>query len=129
MKTILITGDIVFFRALDIMEKIKKVFDASEIFCINNPNEYYEKLKSSMEKFLVSTVEGKLKNNFDCNLMIYFPKKINDYQNDADLIYKTIIECEKAFEIANRIGLEKKKMGELLDILKIKIHNCQLGCF
>jgi hypothetical protein len=39
------------------------------------------------------------------------------------------IPCAKAFRLAEELGLSRKDLGELLNELKIKITQCQLGCF
>ena len=39
------------------------------------------------------------------------------------------IACAAAFRLADELGLSRKDLGELLDELKIKIIQCQLGCF
>jgi len=39
------------------------------------------------------------------------------------------ISCAMAFKIAKESNLSTKEMGTLLNQLKIKITNCQLGCF
>ncbi|MFA5183710.1 MAG: hypothetical protein WC405_20565 [Syntrophales bacterium] len=39
------------------------------------------------------------------------------------------IPCAAAFKLAEELGLSRKEMGELLNELKIKIAQCQLGCF
>ncbi len=39
------------------------------------------------------------------------------------------ISCNKAFELAEKYKLSRSEMGELLNQQKIKIFNCQLGCF
>jgi hypothetical protein len=39
------------------------------------------------------------------------------------------IPCHKAFELADKYNLSRSAMGELLNQLRIKIVNCQLGCF
>jgi hypothetical protein len=39
------------------------------------------------------------------------------------------IPCAAAFKLANELGLSRKAMGELLNELRIKITQCQLGCF
>ncbi len=39
------------------------------------------------------------------------------------------ITCAKAWEFADKFGITKKEIGEILNELKIKITNCQLGCF
>jgi len=39
------------------------------------------------------------------------------------------IACPAAFRLAQELGLSRKELGELLNELKIKITQCQLGCF
>jgi len=39
------------------------------------------------------------------------------------------ISCKAAIEIADTTGTSRRKIGEILDEMKIKIHSCQLGCF
>jgi len=39
------------------------------------------------------------------------------------------IACPAAFRLAEEMGLSRKELGELLNELKIKIIQCQLGCF
>jgi hypothetical protein len=39
------------------------------------------------------------------------------------------IACAAAFRLADDLDLSRRKMGELLNELKIKIIQCQLGCF
>ena len=39
------------------------------------------------------------------------------------------IACPAAFRLAEEMGLSRHLLGELLNELKIKIIQCQLGCF
>lgn len=39
------------------------------------------------------------------------------------------IPCAQAFLLAQELDLTKTRLGELLNDLKIKIIQCQLGCF
>ncbi|MGA9755944.1 MAG: hypothetical protein WBV23_12480 [Desulfobaccales bacterium] len=39
------------------------------------------------------------------------------------------IACAAAFRLAEELGLSRKDLGALLNDLKIKIIQCQLGCF
>ena len=39
------------------------------------------------------------------------------------------IACAQAFGVAEELGITRKALGELLNELKIKIIQCQLGCF
>lgn len=39
------------------------------------------------------------------------------------------IACETARAMAGVLGLTVRQMGELLDVLQIKVRQCGLGCF
>jgi hypothetical protein len=39
------------------------------------------------------------------------------------------IACPTAFRLAEELSLSRRDLGELLNELKIKIIQCQLGCF
>jgi hypothetical protein len=39
------------------------------------------------------------------------------------------IACAAAMGLATELGISRKEMGELLNELRIKITQCQLGCF
>jgi hypothetical protein len=39
------------------------------------------------------------------------------------------ISCPQAFQVAQDLGISRQVLGELLNELKIKIIQCQLGCF
>jgi hypothetical protein len=39
------------------------------------------------------------------------------------------ITCPEMFAVAEKLDLPRKTVGEAANQLKIKIHNCQLGCF
>jgi len=39
------------------------------------------------------------------------------------------IACKQALKIAEEEDISSKKLGALLNELKIKVANCQLGCF
>ena len=39
------------------------------------------------------------------------------------------IPCARAFKIAQECNVSTKEIGNLLNQVKIKISNCQLGCF
>ena len=39
------------------------------------------------------------------------------------------ISCKSAFRIAEEAGVSKRKVGEILNEMEVKIHSCQLGCF
>jgi len=39
------------------------------------------------------------------------------------------LPCAKCFKIAEDFGISKREMGKVLNEMKIKISQCQLGCF
>jgi len=39
------------------------------------------------------------------------------------------LPCAACFKIAEDFGISKKEMGEILNRIKVKISQCQLGCF
>jgi len=39
------------------------------------------------------------------------------------------ISCAKAFQLADEFKVPRKKVGEMLNTLGIRIKECQLGCF
>jgi hypothetical protein len=39
------------------------------------------------------------------------------------------LPCPMCFKIAEDFGISKKEVGEILNEMKIKISQCQLGCF
>lgn len=39
------------------------------------------------------------------------------------------LACAEAFQIAERFSVEKREVGRICNAYKIKICECQLGCF
>ena len=39
------------------------------------------------------------------------------------------IPCAVCFKIADHFGISKRKMGKILNEMKTRISQCQLGCF
>jgi hypothetical protein len=39
------------------------------------------------------------------------------------------LPCAVCFKIAEDFGISNKKMGKILNEMKVKISQCQLGCF
>jgi uncharacterized membrane-anchored protein len=42
---------------------------------------------------------------------------------------KKYIDCSESFAIANKFGMAPIEVGKICNEMKIKIMNCQLGCF
>ena len=39
------------------------------------------------------------------------------------------LPCALCFKIAEDFGISKREMGKILNEMKVKIRQCQLGCF
>jgi LAO/AO transport system kinase len=39
------------------------------------------------------------------------------------------LPCAMCFKIAEDFGISKREMGKILNEIKVKIRQCQLGCF
>jgi hypothetical protein len=39
------------------------------------------------------------------------------------------LPCAVSFKIAEEFGISNKEMGKILNEMKVKISQCQLGCF
>ncbi len=39
------------------------------------------------------------------------------------------LPCAMCFKIAEEFGISNKEMGKILNEMKVKISQCQLGCF
>lgn len=39
------------------------------------------------------------------------------------------LPCALCFKIADDFGISKKEMGKILNEMKVRISQCQLGCF
>ena len=39
------------------------------------------------------------------------------------------LPCAMCFKIAEDFGVSKREMGKILNEIKVKIRQCQLGCF
>jgi len=39
------------------------------------------------------------------------------------------LPCAQCFKIAEDFGISKREMGKVLNEMKVKISQCQLGCF
>jgi hypothetical protein len=39
------------------------------------------------------------------------------------------LPCAMCFKIAEDFGISKREMGKILNEIKVKIRECQLGCF
>lgn len=64
-------------------------------------------------------------------------KRREDEMEDRTRLEKAILEkskegklpCALCFKIADDFGISKKEMGKVLNEMKIRISQCQLGCF
>jgi hypothetical protein len=64
-------------------------------------------------------------------------RKREDKMVDRKKLDETLLEkakggkipCAACFKIAEDFGISKKEMGQVLNEIKVKISQCQLGCF
>jgi hypothetical protein len=49
--------------------------------------------------------------------------------NDRVLESGGWISCAGAWAMAERLAIDKRSMGKLLDALDVKVRGCELGCF
>ncbi len=90
----------------------------------------------------VADVANRLKIKIiNCRLGCFAVGKAKPYEPDEQTINETVAErikgslvdgrlpCAVAFRLAKELGISLKEIGDLANRLKIKIVNCQLGCF
>jgi hypothetical protein len=64
-------------------------------------------------------------------------KPLGEFTMDRKKMEETILKkakggklpCPVCFKIAEDFGIPRKEMGKILNEMKIKISQCQLGCF
>lgn len=64
----------------------------------------------------------------DIHISIDFPKE-REISSSEMLHSGGKISCPDAFNVAEKLGMTRKNIGEFLNLLDIKIFGCQLGCF
>lgn len=64
----------------------------------------------------------------DIHISIDFPKE-REISSSEILHSGGKISCPDAFNVAEKLGMSRTKLGEFLNLLDIKIFGCQLGCF
>ena len=65
----------------------------------------------------------------DCNVTIKNGNNEKEQCGPATLITGGWITCPDAWELADKLEVPRKRMGELLASFDIKVRQCQLGCF
>jgi hypothetical protein len=50
-------------------------------------------------------------------------------QAASDIDGRKRLPCVEAFRLAEQFGVEKLEIGRICNAQKIRISNCQLGCF
>ena len=100
--------------------------DTKRIYLVNAP----EDRKLKIAKFFDS-IESKYElvdSEKDINISIDFPKE-REISTSGILHAGGRISCPDAFNVAEKLGMTRKSIGEFLNVLDIKIFGCQLGCF
>ncbi|MFC1958380.1 hypothetical protein ACFLV6_00435 [Chloroflexota bacterium] len=77
----------------------------------------------------------------DCQLGCFGREKAAPYEPDGEAINETVAEgikghlvdgrlpCASAFKLGRELRVSLKEISDVANRLKIKIFNCQLGCF
>ena len=77
----------------------------------------------------------------NCQLGCFTLGKATPYEPDGETVNETVAErikgslvngrlpCAVAFRLGEELGVSLKEISDLANRLKIKIVNCQLGCF
>lgn len=152
MKIIVIAGAGRYVGKTTLLRKLKQLLPESRGVklgesLVSNPNKEelllpanssIEEIKSAVEsepKYLLIEGNSILK-RFEPDLAIFVegePKDrrddLEELKNKCQLVTNTKIDCKEAFVLAGKIGVDKNLFGEILNTAKIKINNCQLGCF
>ena len=103
------------------------------------PSDYsLDQIKEALEQepeYLLIEGNSILK-SFDPDLAIFVDGEPENKREDAQELKKRChlvigghVECQQAFMLAKKINLDRLKFGELLNSMKIKLKDCQLGCF
>ena len=96
------------------------------IFLCNPPPGFLEEI----ERLLASAdVELSRADSEDAAAVciIWVPDKLEC--GDSKLYVNGYMTCPSALEAAERLGVDRATFGKLLNLLDIKLRQCQLGCF
>lgn len=112
----------------------RKVLEKAQIVLIS-PNSSLKNLhgvSKGSQSFLVKNSQNIQQENIINEVIDCMDKLINKKRIEELLIkhsFDNKINCEKARMIAEELGVPYHEVGKTADELKIKIKNCQLGCF
>lgn len=66
----------------------------------------------------------------DCDSATLAIRRDRGRQSEMDVLYADgWVACEAARGMAGRLGVSLPAMGELLELLNVKVRRCGLGCF
>lgn len=112
----------------------RKVLESSQII-IASPNSSLINLglmNKGPKVFVVKDFQNIHQENI-INEVIYYMDKLIYKKRIEELLLKHSLDnkitCEKARMIAEELGIPYGEVGKIANELKIKIKNCQLGCF
>ena len=88
-----------------------------------------EKLASALGEFLkAESIPVKVVTSGEATVQVVEGKE-GDESSASTLKAGGWIACLTAHQVAERLGMEKRHVGKLMDTLEVKIKVCQLGCF
>ena len=86
-------------------------------------------LKDKLQEFVNSeNIDIEIVNEEPCDIKII--RTTEKIESDLDTIYSGgWIKCEMARSLAKKMEISLSRMGNLLNLLDVKIRKCSLGCF
>ena len=63
------------------------------------------------------------------DLVIDYPEEKKEVCSSELLHVGGRLSCANAFKVADKTGISRANVGELANLLEIRIFGCQLGCF
>lgn len=90
------------------------------------PEEMIQDLRKKIRELDISL---EVSTETDCHVTVKSGGKEREQGDSSTLITGGWVTCPDAWTMADKLEIPKKKMGELLTAIDIKIRQCQLGCF
>ncbi len=88
---------------------------------------------NNCKTFIIKDFQKNLPIDIIKEIIDYMDKFLNKDKNVYELLIQRSVEkrisCSDARKIAEELGLPYSEVGKVADELKIKIRNCELGCF
>lgn len=111
------------------------IFDKANIFIVSADSPLYPFIKRR-ENCKVVTIQD-FQNNLSTDIIVEVIDYMENSLNKNEELHKLLlnhssekrISCSEARRIAEELGVPYSEVGKAADELKIKIRNCELGCF